>query len=332
MRPIERNQAPAPSVPSCDVSPAEISDAQEALNYIAGDERLPVSGRLDQATRAAITAFQRSERLPETGCLDAATQTALLEATVERNAGTQPASGGAPVGRSQNEIRPNTRVNIQFRSFAPFRDFGGGFGGDNRSFSADPSASSRLRTRVEVDTRENTSRIHHSTSGTHHPWLGSDNAAGHGSAEIHPIGHGVSMMTFSQSGANPLIPGSPDIDRRATVILDESTPGHLKLQVRAEGNSFPNCEMSISDISGQSIFLDGYATPYGEHAPLNHLFGEGDTPLLQRHVDVLVDGRGRFMGVVLPDGQPITVEEWNRRVITAERNYAHATDAGRQWF
>lgn len=329
MRPIERNQATQPHNAACEARPEDIREAQTALNTLADASALEVSGRLDPATARQIAAFQRELHLPETGCLDDVTLGALRRAAADHTAAA--ASGTTAVAPRGDDARPNTRVNIHFRTFAPFRDFGGGFDGDARSFSASPSASSRLRTRVEVDTRENSTRIHHTTSGTRHPHLGSDNAVGHGTAEMRVLREGVSMMTFNQVGANPLVPGSPDIDRRATVVLDESTPGHLRLQIRAEGDSFPHCEMSISDVTGQSIFLDGYATPIGEHGPLS-LYGVDDTQLLARDVDVLVDGRGRFMGVVLPNGEPVTVEEWNRRVIAEERRTADATDAGRQWW
>jgi peptidoglycan hydrolase-like protein with peptidoglycan-binding domain len=331
MRPVESRDPIVPFVPAqCGPASREaVRDAQEAINFLAGTDELPTTGDLDQATARSLALFQRDHGLPETGCPDERTRTALLEA-VHAHASARGAEASASPGRSVGRPRADTRVNIDFRTFAPFRDFGGGFEGDGRSFSLDPAASSRMRTRVEVSTRENTARIHHSTSGTHHTAgiLDPRNAATRGHALIEQVSEGVSRMTFGQTGSNPQLP-SPDIDRRASVILDERTPGILRLHIAAEGDTFPNAEMTISDVTGQTIFLDGFATRLGEHGPFS-LFGYDDAPLLEADMNVLVDGRGRFLGVVLPNGEPITIEQWNRQQLRMERDLANASGAGRQ--
>lgn len=331
MRPVESREPVVPYIPAqCGPASREaVRDAQEALNFLSGEDGLQTTGDLDRATAEALAGFQREHGLPETGCPDERTRTALLEAVHERSTARGAEAASVP-GPSVGGPRADTRVNIHFRTFAPFRDFGGGFEGDDRSFSLDPSASSRMRTRVEVSTNERTARIHHSTSGTHHTsgLLDPQNARPRGHALIEQVSEGVSRMTFSQSGSNPLLP-SPDIDRRASVLIDERTPGILRLHIEAEGDTFPNAEMTISDVTGQTIFLDGFAARLGEHGPVT-LFGDDDAPLLEADMDVLVDRRGRFMGVVLPNGEPITIEQWNRQRIRMERDLANTSGAGRQ--
>lgn len=102
MRPIESTTVPSSTyAPTCDASPAEVADAQRALNFIAGEDTLREDGRLDAATQAAVRAFQREHRLPETGCLDERTQTVLLEAAAEH----EPASHCPEGPRTQTRTR-----------------------------------------------------------------------------------------------------------------------------------------------------------------------------------------------------------------------------------
>ncbi len=57
-----------------------IARAQSALNRVGGGPALPVTGVLDAATAAALSAFQTARFLPPTGGLDPATWLALAEA------------------------------------------------------------------------------------------------------------------------------------------------------------------------------------------------------------------------------------------------------------
>jgi peptidoglycan hydrolase-like protein with peptidoglycan-binding domain len=57
-----------------------IARAQSALNRVGGGPALPVTGMLDAATAAALSAFQSARFLPPTGGLDPATWLALADA------------------------------------------------------------------------------------------------------------------------------------------------------------------------------------------------------------------------------------------------------------
>ena len=74
--------APLATLLPIDPAPAgpPIARAQSALNRVGGGPALPVTGVLDAATAAALSAFQTARFLPPTGGLDPSTWLALADA------------------------------------------------------------------------------------------------------------------------------------------------------------------------------------------------------------------------------------------------------------
>jgi hypothetical protein len=111
--------APPPPLP--EPTPAEVRDAQRALNLARGGSVVSESGVLDADTRAALRAFQSEVGLPTTGELDPATTDALLAraAQAEEAPAEEPAPAPAPP-------RDDTLQNVLAESLLWVTPFGEG--------------------------------------------------------------------------------------------------------------------------------------------------------------------------------------------------------------
>lgn len=108
---------------------------------------------------------------------------------------------------------------IAISSFAPYKEFGGWFKGDDRGFSTSQNVTSRLSQTFIVNTDDHTySNLQKSSSPSSHPWLGTKTAT-NDSGEItnfvsqsNDDGSTTTSWTSTMAGALTLVPSSPDID------------------------------------------------------------------------------------------------------------------------
>jgi subtilisin family serine protease len=276
-------------------------------------------GHLDVA--AALAELERTITLAQTEDSPMPTPDSQLDADATLVA---PAfDGGA--AEVEPALPPRTphldpgQVAIHVRSYAPFRQFGGGFSGDGRGHSTSASATSRVSYYVVLDLRagrEVTSAVWSDLS--HSPW--GTSARGRPRA--------FSRSNFSErqasaavhlSGSNPLVPGAPDIDLAAQVSL-AWTDDTLTVSCRLTGDGFPNAEVFVEDFAGRRVFVTAYATRSGGSAtdvPLL-LAGDPQRPMGAGAVTLRTDRTWRFDSVLRGNGvsvgilpQPTSIADWN---------------------
>jgi hypothetical protein len=71
---------------------------------------------------------------------------------------------------------------------------------------------------------------------------------------------GSPLIIFTTKGANPLVPGSPDIDSRLDLQVRENSES-ITLSGTLRGDPFPSAEVFIVDTQGTTMLLTSYTTP-----------------------------------------------------------------------
>jgi RHS repeat-associated protein len=221
-----------------------------------------------------------------------------------------------------NFIDPDGRYPypIHIRSFAPFKEFGGYFAGDNRGFSTSQNATSRLAQSFIMNTDNHTySGLQTSSSPSSHPILGTATASDDRGSISNFIysnnkdGSTKTSWTSSMAGHNPLVPGSPDIDVKTNFSLTENkSAGTLGVSVTQTGDAFPSAETMIGDTKGNMLMI-GVSPAIGN--PYTSLPGDGNKSMMSANFTVTMDGKGVFTGVVVGSGKNATtysVSDWNK--------------------
>ncbi len=134
---------------------------------------------------------------------------------------------------------------LDFRRYAPFNSFGGGFHGDGRSVP-DYEGTARTRGVVEFDPIAGTAEGVGSSGVSYHVRWPSRQKTGDTSCEVTKLVHTSRELKFTvqTAGALPLIPAAPDIDTfidfSVTLVGNNLVYGGL-----VRGDNFPNAEVFI---------------------------------------------------------------------------------------
>jgi hypothetical protein len=167
------------------------------------------------------------------------------------------------------------RLRLFVRSFAPWREFGLGFGGDNRSFSTDPNATSRVWARITFDPQEMIllEPAHAESDGSDWgPWT--DTAV-----PSLIVRTGIERMDVDLAGANPLVP-SADIDIKVRMRVIVRQPDTVCFFGRVEGDAFPNLEVYVEDQRSNAHVLNEFTTAGGQQTgPYLYLPGNNNRPM-----------------------------------------------------
>ena len=181
-----------------------------------------------------------------------------------------------------SRLTPRT---LYVRSFAPWKTFGGGFSGDDRTFTTAHApggaahsvagATSRITSIVKFQPMPLSilSEVAYSDP-SHQPLLGTKTATPHVTATA--VGN---KMHLKMWGANPLVSIAPDIDVKMDMTV---TSGTIQTHYNGEvyGDAFPDAEVFIVDPSEHATVLDDFATPYGpERGPFIELWGDNNRPM-----------------------------------------------------
>jgi len=205
---------------------------------------------------------------------------------------------------------------INIRSFAPFKEFGGWFAGDNRGYSTSSTATSRVAQSFTVDPANgtHTSPIT-SSSPSYHPWLGTATAKDdrgnitNFTSKANKDGSNTVSFTSNLAGHNPLVKGSPDIDVHTNFTLTENDKaGTLKVNAVQTGDAFPSAETLISDTKGNQLFI-GVSPADG--SPYTSLPGDNDRPMMEADFTIKMDSNGVFTGVQEGDNS-YSIADWNK--------------------
>uniref|UniRef100_UPI0026248C06 RHS repeat-associated core domain-containing protein n=1 Tax=Ulvibacterium sp. TaxID=2665914 RepID=UPI0026248C06 len=215
-------------------------------------------------------------------------------------------------------LDPDGRIPITFhiRSFAPFNYFGGLFHGDgaNRGFSRSQSVTSRVKQSFTLETSTGGLSDISTTSDPsgHLVFYGNPTADPSGSVDVtrtnftddfNSIGVGAEY-----AGANPFIPGSPDIDVFSSLsIVEDTKNGTLTISGALTGDNFPSTEAFVQDASGASLFL---GVGFYEGSPFSSLAGKNRRNIAEFNLTIHTNKDGNFTGVTFNDKR-YTLEEWN---------------------
>jgi hypothetical protein len=185
---------------------------------------------------------------------------------------------------------------LYFRRYAPFSSFGRfeagrtgfDFEGDYRTTGStslsDPNATSRTYGFVIFNQFDIINKFS-GTSGSHFRSWGSGGNTNFGDYTAHAkvsmtvvrdrlTGPGLIQFTAHTAGANPFIPGSPNID---TFVKARFSFGSKSLDVTGEtfGDNFPNLEVFLHCYHNKrsALLLDGHTTGDRDSGPATRLIG-----------------------------------------------------------
>lgn len=226
---------------------------------------------------------------------------------------------------------------IVFRSFHPSSAFGAGtigmpptidgrpYSGDNRSFSLADGVSSRIHHRVVADPQAGTvSYAGRGLEGTysnssHHPTWGNKTDIPDGYiGNIKSGNNSVSFLT-GYEGTNPLGVGpTPDIDVDAKFSLSQKGD-ILNISGKVNGDDFPNTEATITDPSGQKLFIGTDVRAAGQDNMPTILFGPATENIMNIDMNIKTDAKGNFMGVMQGD-KMISRDDWNKSFLNQNPN------------
>jgi len=210
------------------------------------------------------------------------------------------------------------------RVFAPFDEFGYGFKGDgkDRSFTTDPTASSRLYSKINIET--DNMQIDKSKTKVN----GSDSEGPEWAFSMKK--YSDAKQTFSVENQNTLkvhlygsnkafpIP-TADIDLKAKLKVDVTKQKNgnqiLKITGKYYGDLFPASEGLVSDDFGNSVFLGGKGVHYTsqEVGPYLLLPFDNDFKRFDVNIEIEVDSKGKFIGVLDKNRETIRIDVYNAK-------------------
>jgi hypothetical protein len=199
---------------------------------------------------------------------------------------------------------------LWFRRYTPFDEFGGGesisFEGDHR---VGPSTSPNDTSRTYACLFFNREEVLYGFSGSSgtlslgplsvglRAWLGYPTRDfAEVSLKILEYNYpNVVAFTAHTAGANPLVPGSPDIDTIIKAQFDFSNPKLMKVSCQAFGDNFPNLEVFLATGSGRpALLIDGRTTGGKDTGPMTRLPGSHSSHLLGQCSTALSLDRGEL--------------------------------------
>lgn len=198
---------------------------------------------------------------------------------------------------------------LYMRRYAPFATFGGGFEGDHRDSPSTDTAATARTIGVAMFGPNGVESSTGYSSGT--AWMPLEavkpphrfpvpyptprkinRVFGKVNTTISKVKVNGSTVSFTMhtEGANPMVPGAPDIDTFVDFEVSFGRGMHYKGRVR--GDSFPNAEIFVLERSGRAIPLFDFRTKGGRNTgPLTRLPGSGSGNVLGRF-DVMVPESG----------------------------------------
>jgi hypothetical protein len=119
-------------------------------------------------------------------------------------------------------------------------------------------------------------------------------------------------LDFKHSAKDPITPGfvTPDLDVQANLSITENLKGgFINVKGTFTGDAFPSTEAFITDQSGTRLLIGAHK----EQGGLSKLFGENKRPTFSVNMQVNIDSKGNFTGVVQGD-KTYNLDEWKEHV------------------
>lgn len=173
------------------------------------------------------------------------------------------------------------KFGLIMRAYAPFKVFGGPFLGDARGPTTSSAVTSRVKSWVDFDPVAGTIGSPHAKSDQSGVIVVPLRATGIPMTRVSLIKHGPNWISFRMhaAGANPLVPGAPNIDMVITITASVARGG-LNINAQLGGDQFPNAEVIMQDERGARRMLFTYETDAGAHTgPFTRLAGSRPLPM-----------------------------------------------------
>lgn len=173
---------------------------------------------------------------------------------------------------------------LVFRRYAPFASFGFGFEGDHRDKPSVSLLASARTIGCVPFARGSVGAMQAYSSGTQfvgagdavRRFLGRPLSTVQNALRTSIVSTNAISFTARTAGANPMLPGAPDID----TILDvrvEWIANSLRVQGSVRGDDFPNAEVFVLDAKEAGCLLfDGRTTGGQNTGPITRLAGAHD--------------------------------------------------------
>ena len=190
---------------------------------------------------------------------------------------------------------------LWFRRYAPFSSFGfPPFEGDHRTGpSTSPKATSRTYGCVMFNRRSVVNHFANSSGTRYTLGLDAEAVADVSMTVVRTTLHGPDLIEFkaSTAGANPLVPGSPDIDTFVDVRVSFLPPNFMSIRCEARGDNFPNLEVFLRSAGDRSaLLIDGRTTGGRRTGPMSRLAGSHADQLLGlTQATYVLDADGRLI-------------------------------------
>ena len=189
------------------------------------------------------------------------------------------------------------KFGLVLRAYAPFDWFGMAFHGDNRGPTTSSDVTSRVKAWVVFDP---------TTGEIGYPSAKSDQssfvailpftATATPHAKLSAVMKGKNSLYFKLHafGANPLIPGSPNIDMYVAMTANVGD-SRLNINVQLSGDQFPNVEMMLQDEGYSRRMLATYETNGSAHLGPGRLMGNNQLAMNAICKSFPLNAAGRFV-------------------------------------
>jgi RHS repeat-associated protein len=221
----------------------------------------------------------------------------------------------ARAGRQRPYPAAGRQFELTFRTFAPFKQFGQGFNGNNRGYSSSLYASVKTAFRAILDTNSTVVTGDRAWSDeTYHVFTPNRKLTETPQSELSALHYNsvgdVSGYSFDAhvTGANPYSSFAPNIDLYVDMLIVENRHnGMLTVQGTVTGDNFPSTEVLISDARGRTVML---GVGFYQGSPYTSLPGKNHRPVTSFAVHIALDERGHFQYVV-SGTNTYGIDAWN---------------------
>src|SRR5690606_13347267 len=206
------------------------------------------------------------------------------------------------------ELEGLESISVHTASYAQADEFGGVYKGDgaNRTAGTDPTASSRIYGRVDLDLGGKTANevyIGREAIGSEsHNTLTGNSTYSEASITSNVTKNGDTVtLDMHVSGNNDLVPGSPDIDVKPslTMTVTPMEDGGKAVQITGQvtGDGFPSNETYITDQNGNGVLLgSSNANANVNTGPVTSLPGDNNRPMSTVDTTIYFDRDGNITG------------------------------------
>jgi len=228
---------------------------------------------------------------------------------------TSPLRVPPPDTRPEYKLPGEGQLQLWMRCYAPFKTFGGGYGGDDRQASTDTRDTARVAYVYTFDLAtmkqagpanafchkshgagifpQIMARTSLRAEATHDGTIVGQGIAT-ATTMVQPTGRQGSgfVLNVHLAASNPLVGMAADIDAELNAKVFRARENVLGFSGTLTGDAFPDCEVFVRDPSDETVMLHVFRTEGGEMGPYKYLPGGNTRPMgsFNRNVRMLKSG------------------------------------------